>query len=109
MNGLPALKEQSGDLGVSINILKYLAPFHFYVKQDHYQAVKIKTPDYLLKKPKRYFLSQKEQDELKKQILSQNLLYRNKQNTDETDGKLTSASNQNEGESSNNYKPKFQL
>ncbi|MGC4129272.1 MAG: hypothetical protein QM564_06865 [Bergeyella sp.] len=102
MNGLPALKEQSGDLGVSFNTLKFLPPFHFFAKQDHYSAVKIKTPDYLLKHPKRYFLSKKEQEKFKKELLAQNLLYRNK---DET----SSSPNQNESKSSDKFKPKFQL
>lgn len=75
MNGLVALKEQAQDLGVSFHALKYLAPFHFYLKQDHYPAVKIKSPDFLLKYAKRYFLSKKEQAVLKQKILSKSLLY----------------------------------
>jgi len=77
INGLVALKSQSRDLGVSFNVLKFLPPFYFYVKQDHYPAVKIKSPVFLLKHPKRYFLSKTEQEKLKTQILSNTLLYRN--------------------------------
>ena len=76
INGLTALKSQAGDLGVPFNILKTLPPFYFYLKQDHYLARRIKSPDFLLKHPKRYFLSKKEQAKLKTQILTQNNLYR---------------------------------
>ena len=76
MNGLVALKAQAVDLGVSFNALKFLPPFYFYLKQDHYPAVKIKSPDFLLNRSKRYFLSKKEQANLKTQILSNTLLYR---------------------------------
>jgi hypothetical protein len=77
INGLVALKLQAGDLGVSFNALKFLPPFYFYLKQDHYPAVKIKSPDFLLKHPKRYFLSKQEQAKLKTQILTNTQLYRN--------------------------------
>lgn len=77
MNGLVALKSQAGDVGVSFNALKFLPPFYFYLKQDHYPAVKIKSPDFLLKHPKRYFLSKTEQAKLKTKILANTLLYRN--------------------------------
>lgn len=77
MNGLVALKSQAGDVGVSFNALKFLPSFYFYLKQDHYPALKIKSPDFLLKHPKRYFLSKKEQANLKTQILANTLLYRN--------------------------------
>lgn len=114
MNGLPALKEQSGDLGIAFSTLKYLAPYHFYAKQDHYAAQKFRSSDYLLKKPRRYFLSKKEQEELKTQILKQNLLYRNiaeetETETRTTDNKQNTFSDQKEIKSSDNYKPKFQL
>lgn len=77
INGLTALKSQAGDLGVPFNVLKTLPPFYFYLKQDHYGARRIKSPDFLLKNPKRYFLSKQEQAKLKAQILTQNNLYRN--------------------------------
>jgi len=77
INGLVALKVQAGDLGVSFNALKFLPPYYFYLKQDHYLAVKIKSPDFLLKYPKRYFLSKTEQAKLKTQILTNTQLYRN--------------------------------
>lgn len=76
INGLTALKSQAGDLGVPFTILKTLPPFYFYLKQDHYVARRIKSPDFLLKHPKRYFSSKQEQAKLKAQILSQNNLYR---------------------------------
>lgn len=103
INGLVALKAQAGDLGVSFNALKSLSPYYFYLKQDHYPAVKIKSPDFLLKHPKRYFLSKKEQVKLKTQILSDTLLYRNS----ETD--LSATWPQNATESTDNFKPKYQL
>lgn len=102
MNGLVALKAQAGDLGVSFNALKFLPPFYFYLKQDHYSAIKIQSPDFLLKHPKRYFLSRKEQAQLKAQILSQSMLYRDKED-------LSVTPSQNSMESTNNFKPKFQL
>jgi len=77
INGLVALKAQAGDLGVSFNTLKFLPPYYFYLKQDHYSAVKIKSPDFLLKNSKRYFLSKTEQAKLKTQILFDTKLYRN--------------------------------
>lgn len=103
INWLPALKEQAWDLGVSFNSLKFLPPFHFYFKQDHYPAIKIKSPDFLIKHPKRYFLSKKEQQKLKAQILSQSSLYRHKEND------LSVNETKNASESSDNFKPKFQL
>ena len=103
INGLVALKSQAWDLGVSFNALKFLPPFYFYLKQDHYTAVKIKSPDFLLKHPKRYFLSKKEQAKLKTQILSDTLLYRSSEEN------LSATSSQNATESTDNFKPKFQL
>ena len=97
------MKAQAGDLGVSFNTLKYLPPFQFYLKQDHYPAKKIKSPDYLIKHPKRYFLNKQQQAQLKKQLLSQNALYRDKEKD------LSAISSQNLIESSDNFKPKFQL
>jgi hypothetical protein len=82
INGLMALKTQAGDLGVPFHVLKLLPPFYFYYKQDHYPAKKIKSPDFLLKHSKRYFLSKKEQAKLKIQILSQNSIYRSTKNRD---------------------------
>lgn len=104
MNGLVALKAQAGDLGVSFNALKFLPSFYFYLKQDHYSAIKIKSPDFLLKHPKRYFLSKKEQVKLKAQILSQSSLYRDNKEQD-----LSVIPSQNNTESTDNFKPKFQL
>lgn len=102
--GLEALKAQAGDLGVSFNALRFLAPFHFYLKQDHYPAVKIKSPDFLLQHPKRYFLSKKEQAKLKQQLLCQNSLYRDTKETD-----LSATWSQNTTESTDIFKPKFKL
>lgn len=103
INGLVALKAQAGDLGVSFNALKFLPPYYFYLKQDHYPAVKIKSPDFLLKNPKRYFLSKEEQAKLKTQILTNTILYRNKEED------LSATSPQNSVESTDNFKPKYQL
>jgi hypothetical protein len=83
--------------------LKFLAPYYFYLKQDHYPAVKIKSPDFLLKHSKRYFLSNTEQAKLKTQMLTNTQLYRNS----ETD--LSATWPQNATESTDNFKPKFQL
>lgn len=80
INGLTALKSQAGDLGIAFNVLKTLPPFYFYLKQDHYGAIKIKSPDFLLKSPKKYFLSKKEQVKLKAQVLSQSTLYKDNKN-----------------------------
>lgn len=103
INGLVALKAQAWDLGVSLNALKSLPPYYFFVKQDHYPAKKIKSPDFLLRNPKRYFLSQKEQQKLKTQILSNSLLYRSSEED------LSATWPQKSIESTDNFKPKFQL
>ncbi len=106
INGFPALKEQAGDLGVPLHTLKFLPPFRFYLKQDHYPAVKIKSPDFLIKHHKKYFLSKKEQEKLKTQILSQSSLYRNNK---ESEKDRSIALSQNCTESTDSFKPKFQL
>ena len=86
INGLVALKAQAGDLGVPFNVLKTLPPFYFYIKQDHFGARRIKSPDFLLQYPKRYFLSKQQQAKLKAQLLSQSTLYRT---TKDLDGDLS--------------------
>lgn len=76
LNGLPALKSQAADIGVSFAELKSLPQYHFYLKYDHYPALKIKSADFMLKHPKRYFATQKEQKVLKEIVLHQSGLYR---------------------------------
>lgn len=106
INGLTALKSQAGDLGIAFNVLKTLPPFYFYLKQDHYRAIKIKSPDFLLKSPKKYFLSKKEQVKLKAKVLSQSTLYKDNKNLQSD---FWDTWSQNFIESSENFKPKFQL
>ncbi len=76
LNGLPALKSQAADIGVSFADLQSLPPFHFYLKYDHHPALKIKSADFMLKNPKRYFASDKEVTFLKDFILEKSGLYR---------------------------------
>ena len=59
LNGLPALKSQAGDIGVSYAQLQNLPPFHFYLKYDHHPALKIKSTNALLMNPTKYFISEK--------------------------------------------------
>ena len=76
LNGLPALKSQAADIGVSFADLQRLPPFHFYLKYDHHPALKIKSADFMLKSPKRYFASDKEVAFLKEYVLQKSGLYR---------------------------------
>lgn len=76
INGMPALKAQAGDFGLSYSQLQELRPYEFYLKADHHPAVKIHSPDFLLKNPKRYFLLSNEIKSLKGYILNQSGVYR---------------------------------
>ena len=76
LNGLPALKSQAADIGVSFADLQSLPPFHFYLKYDHHPALKIKSADFMLKNPKKYFASEKEIAFLKDFVLEKSGLYR---------------------------------
>ena len=76
INGLPALKSQASDIGVTFSQLQKLPPYHFYLKYDHYPALKIKSPDFMLKSLKRYFANSKQIAELKKYILEKSGIYR---------------------------------
>lgn len=103
INGLMALQAQAQDLGVPINVLKFLPPYYFYHKQDHFPAKKIKSPDFLLRYSTRYFLSKNEQQNLKEKLLANSPLYRDKNNDSD------STTSQNKSESTDNFKPKFTL
>lgn len=76
INGLPALKELAGDFGVSYSAMQSLLPYEFYLKHDHFPAVKIKSPDFLIKQPKRYFCNKEELKKLKAYLLSESGIYR---------------------------------
>lgn len=132
-NGLPALKAQAWDLWISYNKLQYLPPYHFFGKNNHYPypAIQIKSPDYLLKHPKRYFMNAKQMQELKNKMISESGLYRTIENNthqDKSEGKMqekqpltkglvsgssqgykNKTTHQNTRESTNNYNPKFHL
>ena len=75
-NGFPALKAQANDLGISSAKLQFLLPFHFFIKNSHYPWKQIKSPDYLLRYPKRYFMNAKQMQELKNIMISESGLYR---------------------------------
>lgn len=136
-NGFPALKAQANDLGISSAKLQFLPPFHFFIKNSHYPWKLIKSPEYLLKYPKRYFMNAKQMQELKNKMISESGLYRDiesgiptNRNWNSLESKekksegrlltkdLVSGSSQgyknttthpNTRESSNNYNPKFHL
>ncbi|MDD2984749.1 type IV secretory system conjugative DNA transfer family protein, partial [Flavobacterium sp.] len=76
LNGLPALKSQAVDIGVSFADLQSLPPFHFYLKYDHHPALKIKSADFMLKNPKRYFALEKQTAFLKEFVLQKSGIYR---------------------------------
>lgn len=77
INGLPALKAQAGDLGISYKALQHLFPFWFYLKHDHFPAIRIKSPNFLLRQFNRYSMNFKEMKELKKKLMSEQNMYRN--------------------------------
>lgn len=116
INGISALKAQAWDLGVSIQQLQSLFPFWFYLKYDHYPAKRIRSPDFLLKKFKKYSMNYKELKVMKKRMLDHSTLYRTIHSVlDETKEKNNPYkckipnSSQNDGESTTNYKPEFKL
>ncbi len=76
LNGLPALKNQAGDIGVAYHDLQNLPPFYFYMKYDHHPALKIKSPDFLLRHPKKYFASKDEMKALKEYVIYKSVIYR---------------------------------
>lgn len=132
-NGFPALKAQANDLGISSAKLQFLPPFHFFVKNSHYPWKQIKSPDFLLKRPKKYSMNPKQLQELKKKIVNDSTRYRTistdsyqtkYSNSDEnsnpnystkdfvsdkTNANKTQSSSQNRGESTTNCKPEFKL
>lgn len=76
INGLPALKAQAGDLGVSYAAMQKLLPFEFWLKHDNFPAIKIKSPNFLLKNKKKYFMDKAQLKSFKNFILTQTDLYR---------------------------------
>ena len=132
-NGFPALKAQANDLGISSAKLQFLAPFHFFVKNSHYPWKQIKSPDFLLKRPKKYSMNGKQLQELKKKMVDDSTLYRTispdsyqtkyskiDENSnpnystkdfvsDKTNANKTQSSSQNRGESTTICKPEFKL
>ena len=76
INGLPALKELAGDFGVSYSAMQSLLPYEFYLKHDHFPAIKIKSPGFLIRQQKRYFCNKEELKKLKAYLLSESGIYR---------------------------------
>ena len=133
INGISALKAQAGDLGIPITQLQRLFPFWFYLKYDQYPAKRMRSPDFLIKKFKKYSMNYKEMKELKKILLDHSTLYRtistdsyqtrhtkSKENVendfstknfsfDENNINKTPNSSQNRGESTTICKPEFKL
>jgi Cdc6-like AAA superfamily ATPase len=116
LNGLPALKSQASDIGVSFADLQNLPPYHFYLKYDHYPALKIKSSDFMLKHPKRYFATEKEIAFLKDFVLEKSGLYRdNTLDFSTTVSKVVSKSKtanellSSNNDSNENFTPEFEL
>jgi hypothetical protein len=102
INGLPALKSQAGDLGVSYYALQQLQPFEFYHKYDHYKAIKIQSPNFLIHYKSKYYMSHKQMMALKQKIFLENRLYKSTKNQ--------SISNEaTEHKNTKIYTPKFEL
>ena len=76
INGISALKAQAGDLGVPVQQLQSLFPFWFYLKHDHYPAKRMRSPNFLIKKFKKYSMNYRELQEMKKIMLDYSELYR---------------------------------
>lgn len=76
INGLPALKTQAGDLGVSYAAMQTLNPFEFYLKYDHYKAKKIQSPNFLIQKRSWYYMSHQQMMALKQKVLLENSVYK---------------------------------
>lgn len=98
INGLPALKSQAGDLGVSYYALQQLQPFEFYLKYDHYKAIKILSPNFLIQSQSKYYMTHKQVMALKQKVILENRLYksiRNEVTADQTNTEM--------------YTPKFEL
>lgn len=116
INGLPALKLQSADIGVAFSELQNLPPFYFYLKYDHHPALKVKSPDFLLSHHKTYFALPKEIKSIKEFCLHQSGIYRSSELPIEDKTKNTTQttphSNQNQDpsrENSSGFMPKFDL
>lgn len=106
INGLPALKSQAGDIGVSFAKLQQLAPYQFYLKYDHYPALKIKSSDSLIKHPRRYFLTSKATDGLIDYLLNKSGLYRN---VDDLPVITPPSNKTSPPPTDQSYKPQFEL
>ncbi len=112
MNGLPALKSQAGDIGVPYAELQNLPPYHFYLKYDHHPALKIKSPDFLLKNHKLYFALPNELKKIKDFCLYDSGIYNSialhSENKIQNYPKVENEKLQNPS-STNDFKPKFGL
>lgn len=106
INGLPALKSQASDIGVPFGELQRLEPYHFFLKNDHHPALKIKSPDFMLKNPKRYFGTDKEIDFLKQYMIEKSGLYRDR--ISDSSSSRSKASDQDD-QSPNDFTPEFEL
>lgn len=116
INGLPALKLQAPDIGVSFSDLQNLPPFYFYLKYDNHPALKIKSPNFLLKHHKAYFALPKQVKSIKEFCLHQSGIYRNSEflNEDKTKNttQVSPEGNQNQKtprDTSGDFMPKFDL
>lgn len=116
INGLPALKLQAPDIGVSFSDLQNLPPFYFYLKYDHHPALKVKSPDFLLSHHKTYFALPKEVKSIKEFCLHQSGIYRSSDVTTKDKTKNTTHASPNNKqihnpprENSSDFMPKFDL
>jgi hypothetical protein len=100
------LKSQAGDIGVSFSKLQQLAPYQFYLKYDHYPALKIKSSNAMIKHPRRYFLTSKATDGLIRYLLHRSGLYRN---TDDQPIKTKPSNEYSSPPTDQSYKPQFEL
>ncbi|MDI1256727.1 MAG: type IV secretion system DNA-binding domain-containing protein [Flavobacterium sp.] len=110
INGLPALKSQAPDIGVSYSDLQNLPPYHFYLKYDHHPAIKIKSPDFLLKYPNLYFALPKEVKSIKEFCLLKSGIYRSNEiaSPEETYKSVVNDSNPVKNQPGD-FTPKFEL
>lgn len=111
LNGLPSLKGQAGDIGVSFAALQQLPAYHFYLKIDHHPALKIKSPDFLLKNAKKYNAAAKELAALKEYLLQQSGLYRSIQEEESffSHNQNKSLSPNQREDNTQEFKPRFGL
>lgn len=110
INGLPALKSQAADIGVSYSELQNLPPYHFYLKYDHHPALKIKSPDFLLRNPKLYFALPNEQKSIKEFCINQSGIYIDSGTSEKESGREIQRNDAVSDESKpNDFTPRFGL